>query len=273
MVLAMTTQPRTAPARTAPAPTAPARTAPARTSRFSSRLDAEWAQIRTARRSLVVARRWAADEPHHPLAELVATATDLGVVIRATQRDVSPAGSDEVILLRLVELARHDELAGRLVIQRLLPGLISQAVAHRDFYETIDPIELVVPAAWLALRTFDTEQRRHHIAASLISDAVFAAFRAPLRRKSSSEEARSPDRFDEVGYEFAPTSALEELAGVVRDARCAGVPPSDIELLRRLAQVESPSMVACERNVTSRTIRNHRDRAVERVRTALAIAA
>ena len=263
MVLAMTVQPRTA----------PPRTAPPRATCFSSRLDAEWAQIRTARRCLLAARRWAADDPHHPLAVLVADATDLDVVIRATQRGVSPVGSDEVILLRLVELARHDELAGRLVIQRLLPGLISQAVAHRDFYETIDPIELVVPAAWLALRTFDIEHRRHHMAASLISDAVFAAFRAPLRRKSSSEEVRSPDRFDEDAYEFAPTSALEELAGVVRDARCAGVPPSDIELLRRLAQVESPSMVACERNVTPRTIRNHRDRAVEHVRTALAIAA
>ncbi len=147
MVLAMTVQPRTTPSRTSP-----------RTTRFSSRLDAEWAQIRTARRCLLAARRWVADDPAHPLAVLVADATDLDVVIRATQRGVSPVGSDEVILRRLVELARHDELAGRLVIQRLLPGLISQAVAHRDFYETIDPIELVVPAAWLALRTFDTEQ-------------------------------------------------------------------------------------------------------------------
>ncbi len=213
------------------------------------------------------------DDPAHPLAVLVADATDLDVVIRATQRGVSPLGSDEVILLRLVELARHDELAGRIVIQRLLPGLISQAVTHRDFYETIDPIELVVPAAWLALRTFDTERRRDHVAASLISDAVFAAFRAPLRRRSASEEIRSPDRFAEAAYELAPASALEELAGVVRDARRAGVPTGDIELLRRLAQVESPSMVADERNVTPRTIRNHRDRAVERVRIALAIAA
>jgi hypothetical protein len=258
MVLAMTVQPRTA---------------PPRTSCFSFRLDAEWARIRRARRCLLAARRWAADDPSHPLAVLVADATDLDVVIRATQRGVSPAGSDEVILLRLVELARHDELAGRVLIQRLLPGLISRAVAHRDYYETIDPIELVVPAAWLALRTFDTERRRHHVAASLISDAVFAAFRAPLRRRSSSEEVRSPDHFEAGAYEFAPASALEELAGVVRDARSAGVPTGDIELLRRLAQVESPSMVANERNVTSRTIRNHRDRAVERVRAALAIAA
>ena len=259
----MTIQPRTA----------PPRTSPPRTSCFSFRLDAEWARLRTARRSLGHARGWAADDPSHPLGKLVADAADLDVIIRATQRGVAPAGSDDVILHRLVELARDDDLAGRVLVQRLLPGLISQAAAHRDYFEIIDPIELVVPAAWLALRTFDTERRRHHIAASLISDAVFAAFRAPLRRRSSSQEVRSPDRFEEDADGFAPASAMEELADVVRDARCAGVPTGDIELLRRLAQVESPSMVADERNVTSRTIRNHRDRAVERVRAALAIAA
>ncbi len=241
--------------------------------RLSCRLDIEWDQLRTARRSLAQARRWAIDEPAHPLARLVAAADDLDVIIHATQRGASPAGSDDEILLRLVELARHDELAGRVLIQRLLPGLISRAMAQRSHHETIDPIELVVAAAWLAIRTFDTDHRRHHIAASLISDAVFAAFRAQRRRKSWGEEVRSPDRFDATTVELAQSSAMEELAAVVRDARCAGVPSGDIELLRRLAQVESPSMVACERNVTSRTIRNHRDRAVERVRAALAIAA
>jgi hypothetical protein len=265
MVAAMTISPRPAPPRAAPPRI--------HTSCFSFRLDAEWARLRTDRRSLRHARGWVADDPAHPLATLVADATDLDVIIRATQRGVTPAGSDDVILHRLVELARDDELAGRVVIQRLLPGLISRACAHRDYFEIIDPIELVVPAAWLALRTFDTERRRRHIAPSLISDAVFAAFRAPLRRRSSSEEVRSPDRFEEDADALAPRSAMEELAELVRDARFAGVPTGDIELLRRLAQVESPSTVADERKVTSRTIRNHRDRAVERVRAALAIAA
>ena len=86
MVLAMTVQPRTAP------PRPPPRTAPRRTSCFSSRLDAEWTQIRTARRCLLAARRWVADDPHHPLAVLVADATDLDVVIRATQRGVVAGG-------------------------------------------------------------------------------------------------------------------------------------------------------------------------------------
>jgi hypothetical protein len=242
-------------------------------SHFSFRLDAEWAHLRCARRSLQRARSWADDDPMHPLARLVVDATDLDVVIRATQRGVSPAGSDDLILRRLVELARRDELAGRVVVQRLLPGLIRQAVAYRDFHDAIDPIEVVVPAAWLALRAFDTQRRRHHIAASLISDAVYAAFRAPLRRRSSTEEVRSPDRFVQLAGPEDPTNAFEELSVVVRDARRAGVPTIDIDLLCRLVQVESPSVVARERNVTARTIRNHRDRAVGRVRAALAIAA
>lgn len=242
-------------------------------SHFSFRLDAEWTHLRCARRSLQRARTWVVDDPAHPLARLVVDATDLDVVVRATQRGASPAGSDDLILLRLVELARHDELAGRLVIQRLLPGLISQAVAYRDFHDTVDPIEVVVPAAWLALRAFDTERRRHHVAASLISDAVYTAFRAPLRRRSSTEEVRSPDRFAQLTGRIDSESAFEELAVVVRDARRAGVPAVDIDLLRRLVQVESPSLVARERDVTPRTIRNHRDRAVGRVRAALAIAA
>lgn len=242
-------------------------------SRFSFRLDTEWSQLRSARRSLRHARGWADGDPAHPLSRLVAGATDLGDVIAATHRGATPAGSDDVILLRLVELARHDELAGRLVIQRLLPGLINQATSFRDHRDGIDPLEVIVPAAWLAIRLFDTERRRQHIAASLISDAVFGAFRSHLRRRSSTEVVQSPNRFATDSRELDTPSALEELAGVVRDARRAGVPSADIDLLRRLAQVESPSMVARERKVTPRTIRNHRDRAVERVRTALAIAA
>jgi hypothetical protein len=59
---------------------------------------------------------------------------------------------------------------------------------------------------------------------------------------------------------------------VLRDARRAGVPADDLDLLRQLVRVGSPGIVAVQRNVTPRTVRNHRDRAVDHVRTALAIA-
>jgi hypothetical protein len=238
----------------------------ATTMRFSRRLDAEWEYLRTSRRALRRARSWAAADPAHPLGVVVAGIDDLDHLIAATQRG---RGTGDAILLRLVELAREDELAGRVVIQRLLPALVSRSLPYRCFHERIDPVSLSVPAAWLALRSYDTARRRHHVAASLLSDAVFAAFRQPLRRRSASEVVRSPDSFSHMTAEPAPTG-LEELAAVVRDARTAGVPDDDLELIRALARAESPRSVAVDRAVTSRTVRNHRDRAVARVRVAIA---
>jgi hypothetical protein len=227
---------------------------------FSARLDSEWNHLRTSRSSLARARTWNLVQ-----GEL----TDLGQIIDATQQGASPTGSDDAILLRLVELARHDELAGRLLIQRLLPGLISRSLAYRDVYPDLDVIELVVPSAWLAVRSFDTDRRRRHVAASLISDAVFQAFRKPLRRKSNADELRSPRRFDWMLGDDPSVSAFEELAEMIRDARRACVPSEDLDLIRQLVRTGSPTLVAEQRNVTTRTIRNHRARAIEHIRAAL----
>lgn len=240
---------------------------PTRTACFSSRLDADWVRLRRCRRALARTRRWAVGDPTDPLSAIVAGIDDLDSILVATQRG---ADHDDDILLRLVELARHDELAGRIVVQRLLPGLITRSIRYRSYADEIDPVEIVVAAAWMALRSFDTERRRRHVAASLISDAVFNAFRAPLRRRSAGEQVRSPGRFEYVAAAVAEPSPLEELADVIRVARRAGVPVADLDLLRRLAQVESVTVLARERRVTTRTIRNHRARAVERIRTATA---
>jgi hypothetical protein len=230
------------------------------TGTFSSRLDAEWNHLRTARASLARARTWAVVR-----GEL----TDLGQIIDATQQGASPAGSDDATLLRLVELARHDELAGRLLIQRLLPGLISRSLAYRDVYPDLDVVELVVAGAWLAVHSFDTERRRRQVAASLISDAVFQTFRKPLRRKSTNDELRSPHRFNWMVDEDLRVSAFEELAAVVHDARQAGVASADLDLIRQLVRTGSPQIVAQQRNVTARTVRNHRARAIDHIRAAL----
>ena len=61
-------------------------------------------------------------------------------------------------------------------------------------------------------------------------------------------------------------SACEELAGVLADARAAGVPTTDLELVRRLLRTGSPAQVARDLQVTTRTIRNRRDRVTLRLR-------
>ncbi|HUV18134.1 MAG TPA: hypothetical protein VMW33_06600 [Ilumatobacteraceae bacterium] len=241
-------------------------------SHLLERLDVEWAHLRTSRRALRTARSWAERYPDHPLADLVEGLTDLEQIRRATQRRDGAERSDDTILLALVELARSDELAGRIILQHLLPALISNARRYRSYTDRADPIAQIVPAAWLAIRSYDVERRRHHVAASLTSDAVFQAFRRQLRRCAASEEATAPGSFAGAAHHDGPATALDEFVTVLREARRAGVPAYDLDLLRQLVRVGSPGIVAQQRKVTPRTVRNHRDRAVDHVRTALVIA-
>ena len=236
-----------------------------------ARLDAEWAHLRISRRALRTARGWADRYRDHPLAAVVADLSDLDDIRQATQRTNDPDRPDDAILLALVELARTDELAGRCILQHLLPALIGHAMRYRSFTDKTDPVGQVVAAAWLAIRSYDVERRRRHVASSLISDAVFQAFRRHLRLRSQSEQICSPTTFIATPHHDEPTTPLDEFVTVLRDARQAGVPSRDLDLLRHLVRVGSPKGVAEQRNVTPRTIRNHRDRAIDHVRTALAV--
>jgi hypothetical protein len=211
--------------------------------------------------------------PDHPLGSVVAELTDLEQIRQATQRRDDAERSDDAILLALVELSDSDELAGRIVLQHLLPALIANGRRYRSYKDRSDPMAQIVPAAWLAIRSYDVERRRHHVASSLISDAVFQAFRRPLRARAATEEVTSPSSFAAISYHDGPATALDEFVTVLRDAAHAGVPAHHLDLLRQLVRVGSPGIVAEQRDVTPRTVRNHRDRAVDHVRAALAVAA
>lgn len=253
--------------------TVTAMTTPTRPANFSRRLDAEWEHLRTSRRALRAARGWWADQPDHPFRHLVADVDDLDTIVAVTQRDGGSPDDGDAILLHLIDLARTDELAGRLVVQRLLPALISRTKRYAPFHRSIDPMEIVIPAAWLAVRSYDTVRRRRNVASSLLSDAIYAAFRQPYRRRSATETVRPIGHFVTMPSTDTEPTALEELADAVRAARRAGVPTHDLDLVRHLVQTGSPGLVARQRCVTPRTIRNHRDRAIVHIRQALDVAA
>lgn len=245
----------------------------AQTPSLASRLDSEWSLLRTERRSIRRARSWADPSLDHPLDRLAVGVIDLADILGATHRGAAPAGHGDAILCRLIDLAADDELAGRIVLQRLLPGLITRSCGYREFQERCDLMEAVVPAAWEAIRRYDTVRRPCNVAASLQSDAVFQAFRRPLRRRSATEVVRHIRTFaDTPALDDVPV-ALVELAAVVREARRAGVADHHLDLIRQLVSTGSPRMVAEARQVTPRTIRNHRDRAVENIRAAIGVAA
>ena len=233
---------------------------------ITGQLDREWAALCERPQSVRHVRSWATRfDPQ--LASIVQAVETLDEIIAETHARRGPAG--ERLLRALVSLAPEDQLAGRVVVQRLIPGVLTAASRYGQLCEHDDPISEAMGSLWISIASFDGDRRNGPVAASIISDTMFAAFRRRLRLKSADEQPIEPNVFDE----HADTTArcpFVEFAAVVRDARLGGVPTHDLDLLRHLVRAESPQRVAHERQVTPRTIRNHRTRAIERVRDALA---
>lgn len=171
----------------------------------------------------------------------------------------------------LVRLAHHDELAARVVLQRILPGLRHRAHlwsgrgGPTNRYD--DTLGELIAVAWTLIRTYDVDSRLGFVVANLVRDAAHYAFIAPKRRLSSTEEVTDPaDLCDDVPP-TAPVAASTELMELLDAAAGAGVDADDVGLLRELVAAKgSTDVVAARCRVTSRTIRNRRLRAIVHVR-------
>ena len=190
----------------------PARHVARRRRPLSSSLDREWRTVCHRARVVAEARRWGVtDQPFANLDELLVLA-GYGMAPSAPANDV---------LRRLVDVAHHDELAARVVLQRLMPGLLAIVRRRRDA-DADGSFEELVGAACLAIHAYCTERRPERIAANLVRDAGYRAFTAPRRRRSATEISIDPRTLDETPA-VVVVSACEELAGLMADAREAGV--------------------------------------------------
>lgn len=186
--------------------------------------------------------------------------TTLDDVVDAVGRQTNPTPESEWRLRRLVTIARTDDLAGRVVIERLKPGLLAISRRYRD---RPDAFEELLAVVWIAIRTFNPERRPSCTAVALLSDAEWGAFRQQQRRHGWNEQ---PHDLLDVVPDDPLRDPLVELAELVRDARTAGMHRDDLELVRRLAADQRTEDVALDLNVTARTVRNRRDRVTTRLR-------
>ena len=217
------------------------------------RLAREWTRLRTRPTHLDTARTW----------DIVDGPVDtLDQILVAVGYERPPCDADERRLRRLVELAATDDLAARVVVQRILPGLLAVVRRRRGAAEHV--CEELLGAAWIAVRTFNPARRPRSIAASLISDADYAAFRAHGRRMSSQERPIDTQLTDRP-HVHEPNSC-EQLAEVLTDAADAGLAADDLELVRLLLAAPTANHLAEVLQITPRTIRNRRDRIASRLR-------
>lgn len=221
---------------------------------LGGRLHLEWARLRTRPDALRRATSWGLlDRP----------IDDLDAILATVGFETPGTAATDRALRRLVAIAANDELAGRVIVQRLLPGLLSAVRKRRHLGLGADAFDELIGAAWIAIATFNQDRNPSSIAAALIADADFHAFRAKHRRRSADE--RPTDLIDERPTNEA-THASDELRELFELALDSGVPKRDIELLRQLLAARHTIDVAAALELTPRTIRNRRDRITDRLR-------
>jgi hypothetical protein len=237
-----------------------------------SRLQREWNAL--SRRPAVLARASAwqlAEAPLSSLDELLVR-TGLG----------SPAAdpSFDVTLAALVAIARHDDLAARVVLQRMLPGLSATARRYSSSFEqSLDTLDELLSEAWPVIRSFPIETRSRYVIKNLLRDCEYRAF-LKAKRRLLVHELTDPAQFDwssravgagGTGDEGSaePMSVLVEL---LHRARAAGMSDDDITLVTTLLNTRTVKEAAARLRVTDRTVRNRRKLVVAQLRALADVA-
>jgi DNA-binding CsgD family transcriptional regulator len=240
------------------------------------RLNSEWQLLRERPTVLRRAHGWCLGLPFDNLDQVVA-ATDYWVSPAARAAAVGSTGTTAAgngVVARLLAAGRSDEVAARVVLQRLLPGLIarSRCWGPRRVGGSTEAFDELVSAAWAVIREFPFERRPRHLIANLLRDSEYSAFQRTTRRMLVHEltEPRALDTAVEYQAQIEP---LLELADLIAEARSHVLTDHDVEVLTLLANGASPAEAAKELQVSERTLRYHRAAAVGRLRDAALAAA
>jgi len=215
----------------------------------------EWSRLRRHRGSIARAAGWNIVE---------GSLDDLDQILTAIGFEVDQTPQNEACLRQLISTAVDDDLAARIVVQRLLPGLLAVVRKRRRTGCSSNAFEELLGALWIGIRTFNPDRTPSSLAAALISDADYRTFRAAHRRRSSGERPTDLSAM-QIRANEEPNSA-DEIEELFELAEQSGMPDDEIELLRQLLSASGTTDLATQLSVTPRTVRNRRDRATNRLR-------
>lgn len=247
------------------APSPPLRGAVATDRTSAQFLFAEWDQLRGEPRSVRRARSWdLPGEPPHDLDE---------VLRRAGYSGDRHCDDADRYLYGLVRIAATDDLAARVVLQRILPGLVAaarrrgrvQAEGQRRVFDEL------LATSWVLIRTFPVERRTRRIAANLLRDAEYHTYVRAQRLRARALEVLTDELHRSPSDDLDPGRLVvedprRELTELLDQLTAAGLAPDDVALLRALGEGESVHSVAGRLRVSDRAVRARRARVIERVR-------
>jgi DNA-directed RNA polymerase specialized sigma24 family protein len=214
-----------------------------------ARLDLEWHRLNRRPACVRHAASWGVLDALDSLDDVVLT--------------ISRGTGDDEVLRRLVVLAANDDLAARVVLQRLLPGMVRVAARWaRRKGGWADAFDEVLAAGWMVVRTHGDDARPQFVA-RLLRYVEYHAFLRGGRRGMVVVPMEVSDR-----AAAEPADPLSELVEVVRSAHRV-LTEHDRCVLRLLLRDCSPPEMAAELGVSIRTVTNHRHVMVRRLQDAV----
>ena len=190
--------------------------------------------------------------------------------------DRADAGADagaDGRLAALVAEARHNALAARVVLQRLLPGILSIARRRgdREWRLTLEYYDELLANAWIVIRCYPIHRRPRAVAANLLRDIEYQTFTRPVRlRRVATCTLENPagDEDAPSEYEVCPsTHPFIEIVEVLHTAALGGLDDHWLEFAAALASGTTLEETAAQRSCSTRAERYRRAQLVSRIRS------
>jgi len=266
---------------------------PGRRAVVLDRLATEWTHLTMRSADLEAVRRWGL--PGGPIRTLDDVLIRSGYLpapsaressstssATASERAVRPASAviragdgakQDAYLIRLLAIARHDQLAARIVLQRIIPALCALARRHSPNHAAqLDLVDELIGNAWASIRSYPIDRRPRWVVPNLVRDIGFQTIVRPARRRNATERPTPHSSLPDVEL-LTEIEPIDELVALLNDARAKGMSQSDVDLICEIVTLDRPAKVARVRHVSTRTVRNHRDVVVHRLRHLSAVAA
>jgi hypothetical protein len=230
-----------------------------------TRLQREWNVLSSRRSAVARASSWRLTP------RALSSLDELLVLTGLGPGPVDPSSDDT--MRQLVALARHDDLAARVVLQRMLPGLSRCAKRNSSGFDTrLDALDELLSEAWTVIRSFPIEHRDRYVIKNLLRDCEYRAF-VKARRRMLVQDATDPSRLDRaVEPDEGAGEPLITIVELLGAARRAGMSTADVDIVVALLNVSTVKQAASALGVTDRTVRNRRRAVVHQLRALADVA-
>lgn len=249
----------------------------------ATRLWLDWDALAGSRTNVRRANAW--ELPGEPVRHLDEVLTRAGYGQSVTDDDC-----DHYLSL-LTGLAHHDELACRVVVQRILPGLIAIAIRRgRIVVEGASfALDQLVSSAWMVIRGYPIDRRPRRVAANLLRDIEYQSFVREARTKRSRTEVPA-DSWTIVNGESLsatrglpirgsstpitdedPVAAASELSNLLHDLERLGLRAMDREAIDEMLSDRLSPESAKLAGISARALRDRRAAAIKRSQELLGI--